>query len=291
MPTPGLSLVGFMDDQAQALLHLKNICVPPKGRSDVELIQDWHDAQAKLGAPVTNAGQCNMVPIPMNDPHIHSLLPAWAASLQQYLRQGATFYWVEIAPLLSFQLVVDKDRSAFHFGPLGSPPSDDLLLATCLPPNFTTDAIHFSQQGQSLIIKSRSLNLNLIAPGPLPTGGIGMATFGELPNLLRGEFEWSLPFLHVVRLRGKCILRNGYHRAYGAALAGATHVPCLFRDVPNEATAGIQTDGNTLPPSVMASQNPPTMTHFIENRAADVQLRATTRIIQVNWAQHTMLDE
>lgn len=54
MPTAGLSLVGFMDQQA-ALNHLTSACVLASiTRADV--IAEWNAAKGKLGAPIPNAG-------------------------------------------------------------------------------------------------------------------------------------------------------------------------------------------------------------------------------------------
>jgi hypothetical protein len=56
MPTNGLSLVGFIADQQQAVNHLKTACVPG-GKSDPQLVVDWQAAQGNLGAAFPNAGK------------------------------------------------------------------------------------------------------------------------------------------------------------------------------------------------------------------------------------------
>jgi hypothetical protein len=112
-----------------------------------------------------------------------------------------------------------------------------------------------------------------------------------MPNVFGVQVGWSLPFVHVVKLNNKYILHNGYHRTYGSAVAGVKYVPCLLHDVQDEQSAGIAADGSTFPGATMWSANPPTMAHFAQARAFDVQIRSATRIIQINWSQHTMLDE
>src|SRR5262245_22588816 len=108
MSTQGLSLVGFMD-QAQAIAHLKKACVPANA-DDAALIAEWNAAKAMLGAPVANAGNPDIQPLPpaetaqvMASPWAIELFAAggpWAgASLQQ----------VEIKPLLAYQFTVDLD--------------------------------------------------------------------------------------------------------------------------------------------------------------------------------------
>jgi len=286
MPTPGLSLVGFLDDQQLALNHLKVTCMPAAGKSDQDILLDWQAAKAALGNPFPNYGNPQIAPIAANDPRLAQViaqvnLTPWAIQMQSMLAQGASFQMVEIEPLLAFQLSVDKDHSGTKCGTLGAPPSEDELFAICLPSSVPQDNIHSSRQGQSIIIKSRSLNLVTLAEGPLqaqiPTIGI--------------QFWWALPFVHVVRYKGRCYLHNGYHRAYGLRLAGATRMPCMFRDVATAAEAGIRTDGGTFTEAVLTSANPPTMAHYTNGRAMDVQLRRAIRILQINWSQHAFVDE
>lgn len=79
MPSPGESLVGFMD-QIAAINHLSGHCVP-QNPDPAALIAEWNAAQAQLGAAMPNAGNPDIQPIPAaHDPHIQQLLAApWAA--------------------------------------------------------------------------------------------------------------------------------------------------------------------------------------------------------------------
>jgi hypothetical protein len=284
MATDGLSLVGFMSDPNQALLHLKTACVPEQGKSDADLLADWNTARSTLGHVNPRAGVPNLQPIPMNDPYIQQLMQApWATGFGPLIAQGASFQMVELDPLLAFQFAVDTSRSASHCSPYASTATQDQLLAVCLPQTLSNDPIHVTGQGlpglQSLIIKSRSLNLQIVAQGNL-----------QLPDALGIQFGWGLPFVHVVRFNGRCYLHNGYHRAVGLRALGATEIPCMFRDVADAPSAGIQPPG-TFDLQLLESASPPTIAHFSNGIAFAVRLRATMRIIQINWSQHTMVDE
>lgn len=284
MPTLGLSLVGFMQDQQHAISHLRNACVPnPSNKTDQQLIADWSAAKVQLGPPVANAGNPHIQAIPDNNPNLQQLLAGPLGSIvQQFVQeQGASFQMVEIDPLLAFQFTVDKSRSQTHCGSLSSPPSHGELMDACLPVNPQTDPVHFSQKQQSIIFKSRSLNLRLIAEGVMPNP----------PNVVGIQFGWGLPLVHVVRYNGLCYLHNGYHRAFGVKMAGANEMPCIFRDVGDAEAAGIKGDGNTFEEPLLTSPNPPTMAHFTQGRAYDVDLRATSRILQINWSDHVMAEE
>jgi hypothetical protein len=283
MPTRGLSLVGFMRDPAQAINHLKISCVPtPVGKSDAAFLADWTAAQAQLGAPVVNAGRPQSQLIPLTDPHVQAVLNVpWAAALHAMLAQGATFQMVEIDPLLAFQFTIDEERAATHCVALSQPPTRDELMALGLPLTLSNDQIHASQQGQSVILKSRSLNLIINSQGPMP----------NIPNVIGIQFAWALPIVHVVKYNDKYILHNGYHRAFGARLAGAPMIPAIIREVTDPSTAGIQPDGATFDEVLLMSANPPTLSHFTQGHALHVELRRAIRLLQVNWSQHVMYDE
>jgi hypothetical protein len=191
---------------------------------------------------------------------------------------GAEFKLVEIDPLLAYQFTVDTTRSDHHCAAFPKPPVNGDLLPVCLPIQLPSGEYHINHGIQSVIIKSRSLNLQMTA------AGIG-------PNMAGMNFGWSIPMLHVVRLNGRCYLHNGFHRAFGARLAGATHIPCLLRDVPDPQSAGIHTDGSTFELPLLESNDPPTLGHFTQGFAHGVTLRALTRILHVSWASYAMYDE
>jgi hypothetical protein len=273
-----------MSSQQQAIGHLRTVCVPtPSTKTDADLTTDWNTARGQISAPFANAGQPALQPIANTDPHIQQLMQVpWSGLFAAHLAQGATFQMVEIEPLLAFQFVVDTTRSASHCATLNTPPTRDQIFNCCLPLTLSNDIVHVSHQGQSIIIKSRSLNLRIMAEGPLQIPGVP-DVFGILPT-------WALPFVHVVRLNGRCYLHNGFHRAFGVRMAGATEMPCLFRDVADAGAAGIQPPG-TFDLQLLESGNAPTLGHLSQGRAFDVNLRASMRIIQINWSQHTMFDE
>ena len=282
MPTPGLSLVGFIPDQARAVHHLKTACVPnPTNKPDAALAVDWAAAQAQLGAPIANAGQPQLQIIPITDPYIQQLLASpIGAGLVPMLTTGATFQMVEIAPLLAWQFAVDTPRAGAHCAP-GTTPTPAEVMQITLPQNASLagDDVHFSPQPNSMILKSRSLNFDLLGYGQPP--GI---------DFIGAQIGWRLPFVQVVRFGGRCYLYNGYHRAYGLSAAGVASMPCLFRDVASAADAGIRPN-ETIDEAVLASANPPTIAHFTQGRAYPVQLRRTMRIISISWSNHVIVDE
>lgn len=278
MSTSGLSLFGFLD-RAQAITHLRNACVPTPGATDDDLGCLWDKAVNDVQGSPANCGNPQIEDIDVDDPYIsmianHSQI---ALPVQQYLTMGASFKFVEVDPLLAFQVIVDTDRTHDHCSKMQCPPTRDDLFQACLPPVVSKDAYHYSIQDHSAVIRSRSHNLSINAKATL------------FPDGLAVPFGWSLPLVHVVRFEGLCFLHNGYHRAFGARSAGATHVPCLFRDVTQPGEVG--NGPGHFDMRIMRSENPPTMAHFTERRAATVRLRLSSRIIHVSWSEHVIYEE
>jgi hypothetical protein len=185
---------------------------------------------------------------------------------------------IEIEPLLAYQFIVDTDRSAALSGNLTSPPRLDELFALCLPttpPNEPLSLTPIVPGSQSLMITS-GLNVRI--------QNIGYFQNVAVAGVLVAP---ALPFAHVTRCNGQCFLHNGFHRAYGARKAGATHIPCLLRDVPNLETAGVRSDGATFGPAAFQSGNSPTVGHFTqEGGAFPVLARQFKRVIHVSWAEY-----
>lgn len=276
MPTAGLSLVGFLDPP-QALPYFRNTCVPADP-SDAALLAEWNAARANLGPATANAGHPDVQPFPAQ--HAGHLQPfaAHPAFQPGSVLHGAAFHLVEIDPLLAFQLHVDSTRSAHHCRNLTNPPPIDELLTVCLPQAPPVESIQTIPGPNSVLLKARSLNVQTFAGGMFN---------GEFMGI---QFGVSLPFVHVVRHNGRCYLHNGFHRAVGCRLAGATHVACVLRDVPNHAAVGIK-NGVTFPSTLLESADPPTLRHFTQGHAYDVALRAHSRVLHVSWAEYVVPDE
>lgn len=293
MPTRGLSLVGFMDQQRQALDHLRNFCVLPE-MSEASLLKEWAAARAKVGAPLPRAGAPDICELELaDDAYIRELqAQQWVQTVFQ--AQGyrdAAFKLVEIEPLLAHQPFVDLERSDQVCERLRSPAVAD-LMPLCLPrtqPAPLDPPTVIVQQPQSLIIKSRDLQIET-----LKTTLMTVSVSGYDRVLAGMEISWSLPFVHVVRFSGRHYLLNGYHRALGAAKAGATHVPCLLREVSSADDPAIHAEDPAwlmMPRRLFESSNPPTLGHFLHGRAHEVRLRAISRILHVTWSHYLMPDE
>jgi len=224
-----------------------------------------------------NAGNPTISDIPAaHSGHIQSLLTGpWQGSIGPDWQ----FKMVEIAPLLAFQFAVLSDKTDAHCNGFDQPPTIQQLLDTCLPLVPANESLSFTQLPQSMLIRGRNLNLRTVQTGMLGPNALGLA------------FGFSVPFVHVVRLNNRCYLHNGFHRAYGAAKAGALEIPCVFRDVADPDAAGIRQDGSTFDLPLLESANPPTMHHFATGQAYPVDLKIMSRVISVSWADYVVPEE
>ncbi|MGO9587023.1 MAG: hypothetical protein ACLP2Y_12575 [Limisphaerales bacterium] len=277
--SPGVKPRG-VGDQKSPYHHLRSACFPSRD-DDAFLEGEWNGAHVKLGPPITGAGLPEIKPLPSSHQTYEQTLKsgAWAQNFQHPDIGAASVCLVEIDPLLAFQFTVDTRRTNHHCAHLSSPPSLDEMLAACLPLIPPTENFHIQQHPQSVVVKSRNLNLQAQAQGFIHGAILGL------------QFGLSLPFTHVVRYNGRCYLHNGFHRTYGLRIAGATHVPCILRDVIDPPSVGIRSDGSTFDIALLESSNPPTLAHFTQGRAHAVSLRAMSRILHVSWADYVIPEE
>ncbi len=291
MATRGLSLVGFYDREHDAFAHLRSTCLFAD-TSEASLLKHWSAAKSKLGPAIPRAGSPDVREFgPSECAYIREVCaqPWVRALLQKPAYQGAKFRLVEIEPLLAHQPFVDLERVDHGSRRLCSPAIAE-LMPICLPkaqPKPLEPPTVVSQHRHSMFIKTRKAHLEALAPGlvTIEDGGYEHTFAGV-------NLHWTVPFVNVVRLGGRYVLRSGYHRVFGAAKLGATHIPCLVRDLANADEGALESsDWLMMPRRVIESANPPAMAHFLRGRAHDVMLRATSLVLQVTWAYHVMPDE
>jgi hypothetical protein len=284
MPAPGLSLVGFMEEPL-ALAFLQQGCVVDDPSPEA-LRKQWEEARKRLGdAPTPNAGNPEILDMPPDAAgHLAAVAahPRLAGGLDG---MPISFGLVEIAPLLAYQFSVDISRTKKLCAELGDPPT----MATMLPVFLPTDleAIRYQgqmQQANSAVFVSDSANFRIVQHGRVgidENQGITYVGVG---------FGASSPWAQVARFAGRCYLRNGYHRLYGAKKVGATHVPAMVLDAPTWELVGAREGGATFDRALLESGNPPTMAHYTHERALPVQLRRPKRIIHVSWSEYLLLE-
>jgi hypothetical protein len=188
-------------------------------------------------------------------------------------------------------------RANHHCSLLSNPSIGD-LMPICLPqaqpqtPDLLTDLL-VDYKPNSIFLKSKNLNFQ-----HLNFGIYGYNLNGYNTTVAGLMLHMSLPFSHVVKFDGRYYLHNGFHRAYGAAKAGATHMPCFIREVTTAEDVGIKPEvlapwnpWMTFPLRLLQSSDPPTVGHFSRGYAHAVKLRSVSHTLQVAWSETVMPDE
>jgi len=282
MATPGLSLVGFLDQQP-ATDYLGNICIP-NNADPAALLAEWQAAQAQLGAAIPNAGQSTITAVPAANQAYAQALQA-QPPIAQFLHQGGwEIRLADIDTLLAFQFHVDVARSDSLAAGLPTNPALADAFPLCLPiaPPAAPQMMVYAhnpdlQRNQSLVIKSSDVNVRVMDRG----------LFGQYAGIALGL---GSPFVHVERFNGRTYLHNGFHRAYALRSRGLMQIPCFYREVMNfnEVAEGPPA---TFSQALLESANPPAFGHFAQNRAYPVTMRRRSRNIHISWADYVIPDE
>src|SRR5262249_7280833 len=152
----------------------------------------------------------------------------------------------------------------------GAPTEED-LLRICLPPRLETIPFDAHPQPHALLLRSRSMNLEI------PASGMVAQDQGRGLYLAGAAFGPSLPLVQIGRFQGRCYVIDGHHRVFALRQAGATHVPCVFVEATDYVRLGARGGYESFERDVLDSVDPPTCAHFAPGRAYPVVLRELRR--------------
>jgi len=292
MPSPGLSLVGFMD-RNPAITYLRRYS-HPGNITEAQAEGQWRIAKGKLGSPIPNAGHPKLQDFDSQyDPYLQRVTqnPRYSTTVKG---MPASFRLVEIDPLLAFQFQLDMDRVARVLTGITGTPSMEQMIGICLPENPLdprTVPMQTSETPTSLTITSTNPNLRVIVGGQFVDPATGQSLYDpNIMALIAGiGFGEGSPLSQVARFDGRCYLKNGYHRAYALRTRGQDYMPCVLVDATDYAEV-IEDNkpGQIFDRDLLVSRNPPTIGHFTQGRAYNVTLRPTRRVIQLQWSAGTL---
>jgi len=284
------------------MAYLRQNCVL-KNTSNDSIRDQWQVARARVKAPMMKAGQPEVLDFPAGYETYLTKVQANPAFEETVTGMNWAFKLVEIDPLIAFQFHIQLERSANLCRNVADaePRVDDMLeplvddmvgpvvddmLGVCLPLDVEDIPASVVVSGSSLTVEAESTNLKFI-----PVSGLGVPEMREItipvPRRVRTvgmHFLPSSPLLHVVRHKGRTYLKNGYHRAYGFGKAGASHIPCIYLEGETDFTAMGIVAGRTFQPDLLESGAPPTVGHFVQERAYPVSLKATRQALRINWS-------
>ncbi len=285
MADAGLVLLGFMDESL-AIEFLRKACVVAGPTDDAALRATWTAAKSTLGTPLPNAGKPDIQQIPPgHDMYLRGVMnsPRWQLSMNGV--SAPEFKMVEISPLLAFQFHVDLARAG-RLMRSGAVMTDiTAMLEICLPQKLLPVEFEKGDEMNGFWIRSRDPNLQVI--GRFQAQADPPDHYIDFGGPMWGQ---NSPLVQVAHHGGRYFLKNGYHRAYGLAKAGATHMPCLVVDAPSYEAVGIRPPGGTFQAPLLESANPPSIAHFVRGSAASVTLRSLTKLIHVSWAEQVFAD-
>ena len=272
-----LSLFGFLE-QAEAETYLGRHCTLDDGDDPTKL---WHAATERLGKPIPRAGRPEMTEMPKGN-------KGYLNRLQKQDRFKDTvkglddwsFMCVEIAPLLAFQIHIEGARSQSLGSDLPEQCTTKHLVTKCLPEHPEPIRPVGGEKAEdpssgSYYLEAPTRNFLYLATGAYELSVQDRYVVGALVGV-------ASPFVQVIRFEKRCYLTNGYHRILSASKRGATHVPCIVGDTKNFARTGAEQDGS-LPRHLFDGDNPPTVGHYTQHRAAAVCLRRFATRVDVTW--------
>jgi hypothetical protein len=292
MPLPALSLLGFLSEKA-ALEYLQRFCVLPDPSPEARR-RLWAEARQRRGPALARAGQPAVRPLPAECLAYTQEVLARPGSREALLGvQGRDwdFALVEIGPLLAMQVHVLPARVAARLEEIKDPSNLLEVTRACLPQAPSPVRLDFFSHSSGIVIKAHdTFNASIGRRGVFQDAG--------LPPRYGIEIKRDLPLVQVVRYRGRCYLRSGYHRACGLmeqmrlrGLTSPAQIPCVLREAAEFGQTGATANGLTFTEDVFQSDNPPTCGHYTEERACPVQLRKASKVITVLWSEGTIFEE
>ena len=254
---PARVLLGWLPPERGELLMVSN-------RADVELTDEQrarvcqaHDAVAARPVGIDQTGLVSALP-PELAGHLARLQANPAAVRMR--QEGWEVAMVDLERVVAFQPLVFTDTAVER---VASVDPDDLeaIAELTLPIDYTIPITwQYDQLRQSYIVTSPDPNLKVLGNfNPTPQETRGMPAFGFLVGV-------SAPFLQVARFQGRCLLRDGYHRAFGLLSRGISRVPAFVRDfdtLENLAPAGM------LPHSAWLGSRPPVLRDYHDDLVAE----------------------
>ncbi|MEV6831871.1 hypothetical protein [Amycolatopsis sp. NPDC051102] len=189
------------------------------------------------------------------------------------LQEGWNVAMVDLARVVGFQPFVFTDTPADRTANL-TPDRLEAIAELTLPTGHAAPlAAQFDQVKQAYIITSPNPNLKVV--------GTFNGQMGEAAGPPGFGFAVAVPpsYLQVVRVDGRYVLRDGYHRAFGLLSRGISFVPAFVRDF--DTREGLAPAG-MLPESAWLGERPPLLTDYHEDAVVEtVYLPSSRKMIVI----------
>jgi hypothetical protein len=275
-PRPARVPLGWLaPEQGEFLLANRAEAGPPEDHR--ARVREARDAVAARPVWGDRAGLVSPLPAELGD-HAARL---GATPVGTAMRaEGWDIAMVDLDEIVAFQPNVFTDTTSDRVAGL-DPSNLESIAALTLPINNTAPvSVQYDELSRAYTTTSPNPNLRVVgnfddrpADGPL---GFGFRV-AVTPS-----------FLQVARIRGRLVLRDGYHRSFGLISRGITHVPAYVRDfdtTENLAPAGM------LPQNTWLGDRPPMLRDYHDDRvAASVLLPAQHRTIVIHTIETLVMN-
>lgn len=171
---------------------------------------------------------------------------------------------------------------------------DAALFSICLPRDVHSPNIQrVRTAGGKFVFQSEVSDLRAYKPTLFSdaTTATVMTANGPAPTGIAIPVGFGSRHLNVVRLGGRLVLNNGYHRAYALRAAGITHVPCVVQVIahPEElAFAGGSSLSNDFD-ELFKAPRPPLFKDFFDPQLhTRLRLRRTRKQVQITIHVETL---
>jgi hypothetical protein len=156
------------------------------------------------------------------------------------------------------------------------------LAALSLPLPVATHSLpaQFDHVKNAWMLSSANPNLRVLGNwgGEVQPGIIG---FGFAVQV-------SPSFMQIASFRGRLLLRDGYHRAYGLLRRGITEVPVFTKSF--STVESLELNPGMLPQDAYLGERPATLQDYLDDRVAvDVQLPGAQKMIVIQALELTPL--
>lgn len=265
----GRALIGWMTAD-QAILSLSGRRVDVQNRE--EYSRRTERARTVVAGRPAGLDQTNLrtdAPSELNQ-HIEALRQN-AAGMQLF-NEGWQVSIADLSKVCAAQPQINTGQSAkrtegLHAGDLASLAAISLPIATPTAMPFL-----FDTSKNTWVFSSPNPNLQIGGNfhGQVQPGQNGFGFIVGIPT----------SFLQVALCRGRYLLRDGYHRAFGFLSKGIARVPVFVREFENYDALGLP--AGMLPQEAVLGDRPPTLNDYLdENVSAEISIPVTQKMVVI----------